>query len=71
MAPRHFMVERGHEDPVGMDEWISFEYAKVRRFCDKMGITEDTTIELFNGPHEIHGVGTFEFLRKHLMSKPA
>jgi hypothetical protein len=68
MAPRPFMVERGHDDGVGMDEWISLEYAKVRRFYDKMGIPNNTTIEVFNGPHTIHGVGTFEFLRQHLMS---
>jgi len=67
MAPRPFMVERGHDDGVGMDEWISFEYAKVRRFYDAMGVHDNTAIEFFNGPHTIHGVGTFEFLRKHLM----
>jgi hypothetical protein len=66
MAPRPFMVERGHDDEVGMDEWISFEYAKVRRFYDKMGIADHTSIEFFNGPHTIHGVGTFDFLRRHL-----
>lgn len=68
MVPRPFMVERGHDDGVGMDEWISFEYAKVRRFYDKMGIPKNTAMEFFNGPHTIHGVGTFEFLREHLMS---
>jgi hypothetical protein len=68
MAPRPFMVERGHDDGVGMDEWISLEYAKVRRLYDKMGIPDNTTIEYFNGPHTIHGVGTFEFLRRHLWS---
>lgn len=66
MAPRPFMVERGHDDGVGMDEWISLEYAKVRAFYDKMGIPDNTTIEFFSGPHTIHGVGTFEFLRQHL-----
>jgi dienelactone hydrolase len=66
MAPRPFMVERGHDDGVGMDEWVSFEYAKVRRFYDKMGIPDRTALEFFNGPHMIHGVGTFEFLRRHL-----
>ena len=66
MAPRPFMVERGHEDEVGRDEWISFEYAKVRRFYDEAGIPERTQIEFFNGPHTIHGVGTFEFLRRQL-----
>jgi hypothetical protein len=66
MAPRQFMVERGHEDPVGVDEQVSYEYAKVRKFYDEMGIGNQTEIEFFNGPHTIHGVGTFEFLRKHL-----
>jgi hypothetical protein len=60
------MVERGHDDPVGMDEWIAYEYARVRQFYDKMGIGDKTEIEFFNGPHTIHGVGTFEFLRRHL-----
>jgi hypothetical protein len=31
-----------------------------------MGIGSRTAIEYFNGPHRIHGVGTVEFLRKHL-----
>jgi dienelactone hydrolase len=66
MAPRPFMVERGHNDPVGVDEWVSYEYAAVRRFYDKMGIADKTDIEFFNGPHTIHGVGTFAFLRRHL-----
>jgi len=66
MAPRPFMVERGHDDPVGVDQWVSFEYAFVREFYDKRGIGDQTEIEFFNGPHEIHGVGTFQFLKKHL-----
>jgi len=66
MAPRPFMVERGHEDGVAPDEWVSYEYAKVRRFYDRMGIGDRTDIEFFQGPHTIHGVGTFAFLRRHL-----
>jgi dienelactone hydrolase len=66
MAPRPFMVERGHDDPVSVDEEVAFEYAKVREFYDKMNIGDRTEIEFFNGPHEIHGKGTFAFLRKHL-----
>src|SRR5262249_26139189 len=31
LAPRPFMVERGHDDGVGLDEWVDYEYAKVRR----------------------------------------
>ncbi len=66
IAPRPFMVERGHRDGVGSDELIAYEYAKVRRFYDEMGIGDRTRIEYFNGPHKIHGVGTVEFLKKHL-----
>jgi dienelactone hydrolase len=66
IAPRPFMVERGHEDGVGMDEWVGYEYAKVKRGYDKLGISDRTEIEWFDGPHTIHGVGTFEFLHKHL-----
>jgi hypothetical protein len=66
IAPRPFMVERGHDDGVGIDEWVAYEYAKVRRLYAKLGIPERTTIEFFNGGHEIHGQGTFAFLHKHL-----
>jgi dienelactone hydrolase len=66
MAPRPFMVERGHEDGVAPDEWVAHEYAKVRRTYDQLGIGDRTAIEFFNGGHTINGVGTFEFLRKHL-----
>jgi dienelactone hydrolase len=66
IAPRPFMVERGHDDPVSVDGEVALEYAKVREFYDKMNIGDRTEIEFFNGPHEIHGKGTFEFLRKHL-----
>jgi dienelactone hydrolase len=66
IAPRPFMVERGHDDGVAPDEWVAYEYAKVRRFYDRLGIGGRTEIEFFNGPHTIHGVGTFKFLHKHL-----
>lgn len=66
MAPRPFMVERGHEDAVAPDEWVAYEYAKVRRLYDRLGLGDQTAIEFFNGGHEIHGQGTFDFLHKHL-----
>jgi hypothetical protein len=66
IAPRPFMVERGHSDSVGLDEWVAYEYAKVGRLYDQLRISERTAIEFFNGPHTINGAGTFEFLRRHL-----
>ncbi|MGO8751211.1 MAG: dienelactone hydrolase family protein [Thermoguttaceae bacterium] len=67
IAPRPFMVERGHFDEVSSDEAVAYEYAKVRRLYEaQLGIGNRTEIEFFVGPHTIHGKGTFEFLHKHL-----
>jgi dienelactone hydrolase len=66
IAPRPFMVERGHDDGVAPDEWVAHEFARVRRLYAKLGIADRTEIEFFNGPHTINGVGTFEFLHRHL-----
>ena len=66
IAPRPFMVERGHHDGVAPDEWVAYEYAKVRRHYTRLGIPEKTEIEFFDGPHAINGVGTFRFLQQHL-----
>jgi dienelactone hydrolase len=66
IAPRPFMVERGHHDGVGLDEYVAFEYAKVRRHYAQLGLADRTAIEFFQGGHEINGRGTFAFLHKHL-----
>jgi hypothetical protein len=65
IAPRAFMVERGHDDGVGIDEWVAFEYSKVKRLYDKLHIPQMTEIEYFNGIHEIHAQGTLEFIERH------
>jgi dienelactone hydrolase len=64
--PRPFMVERGHADGVGSDEWVAYEYARTFRHYDLLGLADRTRIEYFNGPHLIYGIGAFEFLHKHL-----
>ena len=66
IAPRPFMVERGHSDGVGLDEYVAFEYAKVRRLYARLGIADRTEIEFFVGGHECQVKGTLDFLRKHL-----
>jgi uncharacterized protein (TIGR03067 family) len=64
------MVERGHDDGVGIDEQVAYEYAKVRRHYSRLRIPERTAIEFFAGGHEIHGRGTFAFLDRHLSWTP-
>ena len=67
IAPRPFMVERGHFDGVGVDERVALEYAKVQRIYNvQLGLPDRCAIEWFVGPHKINGVGTFAFLHKHL-----
>jgi dienelactone hydrolase len=66
IAPRPFMVERGHDDGVAPDEWVAYEFAKVKRFYDRLGIGDRTELEVFDGPHTINGAGTFDFLHRHL-----
>ena len=66
IAPRPFMVERGHRDGVGLDEWVGYEYAKVKRFYDEAGIGDKTEIAWFNGTHRIDGPAAIAFLKRHL-----
>lgn len=67
IAPRPFMVERGHFDGVAPDETVAYEFAKVRHLYQaRLGIGDRCEIEWFVGPHTINGQGTFEFLHKHL-----
>jgi cephalosporin-C deacetylase-like acetyl esterase len=67
IAPRPFMVERGHFDGVAPDERVALEFAKVRHLYEaKLGIGDRAAIEWFVGPHTINGKGTFDFLHKHL-----
>ena len=54
IAPRPFMVERGHFDGVAPDETVAYEFAKVRNlYSAKLGIGNKTRIEWFVGPHTI------------------
>jgi len=66
IAPRPFMVERGHNDGVATSEWVGYEMGKVLKGYSKLGIQDRAEIEWFEGPHTINGVASFQFLHKHL-----
>jgi dienelactone hydrolase len=71
IAPRPFMVERGHFDGVAPDERVAAEFAKVRHmYSAKLGLGDDARIEWFVGPHTINGQGTYEFLHGKLNWPP-
>ena len=67
IAPRPFMVERGHFDGVGDDWTVAWEFAKVRHlYAAKLKLPDRCQIEWFVGPHSINEKGTYDFLHKHL-----
>ncbi len=67
IAPRPFMVERGHADGVADDWTVAWEYARVRLlYASRLKLPQRTEIEWFDGPHTINGIGTFQFLKQHL-----
>ena len=67
IAPRPFMVERGHYDGVASDETVAWEFAKVRNlYQGKLKLKGRCEIEWFDGPHTINGKGTYDFLHRHL-----
>lgn len=67
IAPRPFMVERGHFDGVAPDETVGYEFAKVRHlYAARLGMADRCEIEWFVGPHTINGQATYAFLHKHL-----
>jgi dienelactone hydrolase len=66
IAPRPFMVERGHDDGVGTDEMVSYEFARVRYlYANRLKLPERTAIDYQVGGHQIFLKGTMEFLEKH------
>ncbi len=69
MIPRPFMVERGHCDTVAPDEWVAYEYAKVRWMYDMLGLSDRTEIEVYTGGHCFHCGRVFDFLDRHLRNR--
>jgi dienelactone hydrolase len=71
IAPRPFMVERGHDDGVGIDEMVAYEFAKVRYLYEnRLKLPGNQELEFFVGGHVINGKGTFAFLKRHLNWPP-
>jgi hypothetical protein len=67
IAPRPFMVERGHLDGVGWSEFVGFEFGKVRYYYDHcLKMPERAEIHWFDGGHQINGEKTYPFLDKWL-----
>ena len=66
MTPRPFMVEQGYRDGGAPPAWVAAEFARVRQHYDQLDLADRVELEFFDGPHTIHGQGTFRFLHRHL-----
>ena len=52
------MVERGHDDGVGIDEMVAYEYAKVRYlYANRLKLPASQNSEFFVGGHVIQEQG--------------
>ena len=69
IAPRPFLVERGHSDGVGIDEWVAYEFARVKRRYLQLGVPDRAELRYFVGGHEINLPLTQSFLEQHLPVK--
>lgn len=68
MAPRPFMVQRGHADGVAWDEFVGYEYALVRRNYAALKLSDRTVIDWFDGGHEIDVEAALAFFDRFLLS---
>ncbi|MCC7493312.1 MAG: hypothetical protein IT204_13240 [Fimbriimonadaceae bacterium] len=66
ICPRPFMVERGHHDGVGLDEWVGHEWGRAYRRWSLLKLGGRASIEWTDGPHAIFLQGTRAFLRQWL-----
>ncbi len=65
-SPRPVCIEFGRRDGITTPEWTAYAWKQTEKIRDHLNQMDRITIEEFDGPHEIHGVETFEFLDKWL-----
>jgi dienelactone hydrolase len=66
IAPRGLFVESGTRDPIFPVEATRTAIAKARRIYEVFGVPQQMGHEIFEGDHEFHGQGAFEFLKQWL-----
>jgi dienelactone hydrolase len=66
MAPRPYMVENGYYDGVKPDEWAAYEFAKVKRVYQLLGVGDRAVFGSHIGGHEVHADTIFPFLHEYL-----
>lgn len=64
MWPRPVCVEFAHRDGTTFPEWHERAWNQVQAWVKAWGGEERVVRDHFDGIHEIHGAGTFDFLRR-------
>lgn len=67
ICPRPLYIEQGDHDPVVWYPMAQREFEVVRGYYRRLGVEDRAQMEVFPGVHEIHGVGSIEFLKRWLM----
>ncbi len=59
--PIPFLVERGHRDQVGTDEWVEYEFRRLKGYAPKPGLA---ALAFFEGDHRTDGAAAIPFLKQ-------
>lgn len=66
VAPRFFFAEAGSQDRIFPIAGARTAIGRAEEIYRAFGVPERMAHQIFDGGHEFHGVGAFEFLRRHL-----
>ena len=69
ICPRPVFIEQGRQDRTAWWERSKVAFEQVKAIYDRLGIGDRAEYSLFDGPHEIHGVESFQFFDKWLKTK--
>lgn len=58
--PIPFFVERGHQDGVGIDEWVQREFVRLEGYAPRQDLVR---IAYFEGPHRVDGKEALPWLQ--------
>lgn len=59
--PIPFLVERGHRDKVGVDEWVEYEFARLKGYIKDPKLRR---LSYFDGEHRTDGAAAIPFLKE-------
>jgi cephalosporin-C deacetylase-like acetyl esterase len=71
MLPRPVCIEYGNRDAITTPEWTARAWKQTEIIRDHLGQTDRISLVEFDGPHEIHGIETFQFLDRWLLPEDA